>query len=586
MKKIASFVPFVFAVVFLVACGDDGNDFVSRPSDDSSSSECEDCDDASSSSGKETVANSSSSRKDKSSSSAKSSSSSAKSGSSIIGATPCKTDSTDTCEYGELLDDRDGKTYRTVKIGSQIWMAENLNYETADSYCDKDSAIYCSKFGRLYTWAAAMDSVGAWSESGKDCGYGTTCSATGTIRGVCPSGWHLPSNDEWEALIVAVDPSIMRYTTQNNAGPMLRSSSGWGMNIYTGVVGAGTDDYSFSALPADYKSRGGCYGGDGCSARFLSSTEYSDIGAYNMGLDYDHVYAHMVALDKSGLHSVRCLKDENAATRSSSSSIKQSSSSSIKSSSSESVSSPEVIVPPCKTETEDNCEYGELTDARDGQTYRTVKIGTQTWMAENLNFESYKSFCYENSAKYCSKYGRLYTWAAAMDSAGTWSSSGKGCGFTVRCTPTGIIRGVCPEGWHLPDSKEWGALMVAVGGKSIAGTMLKSTSDWIYTGDNGIDAYSFSALPAGSMVEASSFYEEGKNVYYWSSTELNAGFADNVSLDGENGAYGPSDSSVIVEFQNDSLYYDEVYKLYKETGINVFNKNMQGYSVRCLKDSE
>ena len=305
-----------------------------------------------------------------------------------------------------------------------------------------------------------------------------------------------------------------------------------------------------------------------------------------MGLDYDHVYAHMVALDKSGLHSVRCLKDENAATRSSSSSIKQSSSSSIKSSSSESVSSPEVIVPPCKTETEDNCEYGELTDARDGQTYRTVKIGTQTWMAENLNFESYKSFCYENSAKYCSKYGRLYTWAAAMDSAGTWSSSGKGCGFTVRCTPTGIIRGVCPEGWHLPDSKEWGALMVAVGGKSIAGTMLKSTSDWIYTGDNGIDAYSFSALPAGSMVEASSFYEEGKNVYYWSSTELNAGFADNVSLDGENGAYGPSDSSVIVEFQNDSLYYDEVYKLYKETGINVFNKNMQGYSVRCLKDSE
>ena len=128
--------------------------------------------------------------------------------------------------------------------------------------------------------------------------------------------------------------------------------------------------------------------------------------------------------------------------------------------------------------------------------------------------------------------------------------------------------------------------MVAVGGKSIAGTMLKSTSDWIYTGDNGIDAYSFSALPAGSMVEASSFYEEGKNVYYWSSTELNAGFADNVSLDGENGAYGPSDSSVIVEFQNDSLYYDEVYKLYKETGINVFNKNMQGYSVRCLKDSE
>ena len=96
-----------------------------------------------------------------------------------------------------LTDSRDGQTYKTVTIGTQTWMAENLNYETANSYCYKDSAKYCAKYGRLYTWAAAMDSAGAWSSNGKGCGDGTTCSPTYPLRGVCPSGWHLPTVDEF-----------------------------------------------------------------------------------------------------------------------------------------------------------------------------------------------------------------------------------------------------------------------------------------------------------------------------------------------------------------------------------------------------
>ena len=122
---------------FFVACSDDDSDFATRPSGGSSSSVCEGCDDASSSS-------------------VKSSSSSAKSSSSATLANPCKTGSTDTCEYGELVDDRDGQAYKTVKIGDQWWMAENLNFKTDSSFCYKDSAEYCEKYGRLYRWAATV----------------------------------------------------------------------------------------------------------------------------------------------------------------------------------------------------------------------------------------------------------------------------------------------------------------------------------------------------------------------------------------------------------------------------------------------
>ena len=168
--------------------------------------------------------------------------------------------------------------------------------------------------------------------------------------------------------------------------------------------------------------------------------------------------------------------------------------------------------------TEDKCVYGTLTDSRDKRTYKTVQIGDQWWMAENLNYEADQSFCFNDSAKYCTKDGRLYTRAAAMDSAGQWSSNGEGCGNGTSCTPKYPVRGVCPDGWHLPDSTEWGKLFAAVGGDSTAAIKLKSASGWIGD-DNGTDAYAFSALPTGLWLVDLGFCAHSMGMYSWSSTE-------------------------------------------------------------------
>ena len=227
--------------------------------------------------------------------------------------------------YGEFTDERDGQVYKTVKIGDQVWMAQNLNYAYIDvpynfsynsnvyfsdstSWCYDNDPANCAKYGRLYTWAAAMDSVGEWSTNGKGCGYGKTCSPTYPVRGICPKGWHLPSNDEWKALIVAVDDFHTKYVSFNTAGTKLKSVTGWSSN------GNGTDAFGFSALPAGYRIyyryNGGYFSEGNECAHFWSSTENSSNLAYFMGLHYDidNAGSDNVNYENFG-YSVRCLKD-------------------------------------------------------------------------------------------------------------------------------------------------------------------------------------------------------------------------------------------------------------------------------------
>ena len=277
--------------------------------DDSSSASAGPNDDPGVESSSSSVKESSSSNVKEASSSSviarSSSSETTQSSSSITTATPCNVDGVNNCVYGSLTDSRDGQTYRTVKIGTQTWMAENLNYEMRNSYCYNDTDSNCTKYGRLYTWAAAMDSVGEWSTNGKGCGYDLTCSPTYPVRGVCPEGWHLPSNDEWEALIVAVDGSITEYTNSNTAGSKLKSLTGW--KAYIGITNE--DGFGFSALSAGYRGSYGSFYFEGNYAYFWSSTENDSGSAYSMDLDYYYDNAYLSDDVKYYGFSVRCVKN-------------------------------------------------------------------------------------------------------------------------------------------------------------------------------------------------------------------------------------------------------------------------------------
>jgi uncharacterized protein (TIGR02145 family) len=149
-----------------------------------------------------------------------------------------------------------------------------------------------------------------------------------------------------------------------------------------------------------------------------------------------------------------------------------------------------------------------FTDPRDGQSYDIVQIGSQTWMAENMDYEVQGSACPEGDDRKCSKYGRLYTWDMA--------------------------RTVCPEGWHLPDSADFEKLIASVGGAEVAGYALKSTSGWFKKG-NGSDDYGFNALPAGYRLAGNGtrgkFDGIGGYAHIWSAVETPDGLAYYMLLD-------------------------------------------------------
>jgi uncharacterized protein (TIGR02145 family) len=164
-------------------------------------------------------------------------------------------------------------SYKTKKIGNQTWMAENLDYAVEGSKCYGDDPENCDKYGRLYDWATAM-------------ALPTSCNSSLCVlqinakhRGVCPAGWHIPSDDEWKILMNSIGGSSM-------AGKHLKTTIGWGNN--GGQNGNGLDTYGFTALPGGFGRSDGGFGHVGYTGRWWSSSE---------------------ELSKSFLSSVRCVQD-------------------------------------------------------------------------------------------------------------------------------------------------------------------------------------------------------------------------------------------------------------------------------------
>lgn len=173
---------------------------------------------------------------------------------------------------------------------------------------------------------------------------------------------------------------------------------------------------------------------------------------------------------------------------------------------------------------------GSFTDTRDGKTYKTVTIGTQTWMAENMNYQTSSSWCYKDSNNYCTSYGRLYTYESA--------------------------KLACPTNWHIPTDNEWEILLTYLGGKDVAGGKLKLISTIKNINNDSIVSNGFSGLLCGYRLMNGIFDGKGIITYFWSSTVIKVN----------------PDHVWAIGLVNDSNVLRRPYL--KE----------YGFSIRCLKD--
>ena len=173
-----------------------------------------------------------------------------------------------------FTDKRDGKVYRIVQIGRQVWMAENLNFKAKGSKCYENKNANCDKYGRLYDWDTAIKA--------------------------CPAGYHLPFDKEWSRLENAVGG-------RSTAGKKLKSARGWDNN------GNGTDDYGFSALPGGEGSQEGYFYYAGDYGYWWSATENNADYTWGRFMVYDHEFVGgstgRTNRSKTRLYSVRCVKD-------------------------------------------------------------------------------------------------------------------------------------------------------------------------------------------------------------------------------------------------------------------------------------
>ena len=173
------------------------------------------------------------------------------------------------------------------------------------------------------------------------------------------------------------------------------------------------------------------------------------------------------------------------------------------------------------------------TDARDGQVYPTVQIGTQCWLQKNMNYVTGNSWCYDSSATYCDEYGRLYDWQSAQ--------------------------GACPSGWHLAGDDEWTVLTTFLTGGTGPGTKMKSTSGW-YQDGNGDNSSGFTGLPGGRRFYDGSFIYLTRSAGFWSSeyssTQAWTGLSSTrptgfqCAASGIDYRYSPGDASRSFSMQN------------------------------------
>lgn len=403
-----------------------------------------------------------------------------------------------------ITDSRDGRVYQTTQIGTQVWLAENLQYEADSSWCYDDDVSNCESLGRLYA---------------------------GGTENLCPAGFHIPSQHEWEELIdyvAAVEPDI----------PPAKSLQGYGQTWYV----SGNNAFSFGVPGAGYRSVNGSYWERKVNAYLATSKA----GCYQAFISNYNL--RFLCSDSIAGASVRCLKDSTNAEDVLPLCDKQNLYETVyegngyytcdedgwraanyaeynaygnecvenKIITGNFTSSAYFIRFICAngrwreaTEIERNTidkdcskatneiiqgpvdfykyyicsdsgwrvtnmwdfqkdvyfnpdvEYGSLTDLRDQKSYRTVTIDAQVWMAENLNYaDSAKtpnlegnSWCYMDNPENCEKAGRYYSFLAAMNLDASFADN------SIEMPFGEASQGICPDGWHVPSESDWNTLL-------------------------------------------------------------------------------------------------------------------------------
>jgi uncharacterized protein (TIGR02145 family) len=492
-------------------------------------------------------------------------------------------------------------------------MKENLKttkYNDGSSiiYPGTDNTAWENNTTGAYAW---YDNDNSWNDS-----YGAlyNWNAVSNANSLCPTGWHVPTNADWTQLVdYVVAQGFPNSNLANSTGNALKScrevNSPWGGACNTTthprwnehVYHHGFDEFSFSGLPGGIRYVDGNFSPIGNFGYWWSSMGFNAELAWGQGLGFNrgNMNVESSVFKLSGL-SVRCLKNDNLILE-----VEPPSAGTVIGAGHYAEYDPVIITASANpgyvfvnwtkgtnveatttTHTYIMSAYdvtltanfvlaqagfscGDLLiDARDGQSYETVQIGTQCWMAENLNVGTridgivpqsdnftIEKYCYDNLDANCVIYGGLYLWDEMM-----------------QYTTTPDVQGICPAGWHIPTDIEWTALTTFLNSqpacmcnsntewiaKSLAATTHWNTNSSICAIGNNLSTNNttgFTGLPGGNRGATGGFGSVGFNSYWWSSTET---ITDNAW-----------------------------YRYMDSNGSNVSVHNSfksHGFSVRCLRD--
>jgi uncharacterized protein (TIGR02145 family) len=401
--------------------------------------------------------------------------------------------------------DADGNYYPTVTLGAQVWMAENLKTTRYSDGTVIPNVADNRAWGSLQTGALCYYNN---DQSFKDT-YGALYNwhAAVDTRNLCPKDWRVPSDNDWGALVTYLGGSSM-------AGGKLKET---GTTHWTRNIDA-SNTSGFRAIPGgDRHDVDGLYYDLDYLVYLWSSTESSSLKAWTYEIGKGSAAIRRPSPPKKDGFSVRCMRDYK-------------------------IPGPDPV--------RDN----------EGNQYKVVRIGSQTWMAENLRATRYGdgtpipnvtgneqwlatttgAYCwYDNDpALYRNTYGTLYNWYAVADT-----------------------RDLCPADWHVPSDAEWATLVDHLGGRGTAGNRLKDAGSGRWH-TSSLGPSGFAALPGGFRYvhkpihqPSGAFDALGYTGLWWTATERGGGNAWFEYLDGAAaGAYGAEDSK------------------------------RSGYAVRCIKD--